>query len=186
MVCIRRAVQLLGLILATGATAFAQRPGPAESSTDASRHGLLIELQGLESKMIALAGAVPEDKLDWRPAPGVRSIGEVYFHVAQSNYTELARFGIPAPANLPPKLEASRPSRAEIVSQLRQSFQHMKRGVASMSTASLARSAEWPQPGYTVEGAVASMIRHLGEHLGQSIAYARMNGVVPPWSGSAR
>jgi uncharacterized damage-inducible protein DinB len=26
------------------------------------------------------------------------------------------------------------------------------------------------------------ILRHLGEHLGQSIAYARMNGVVPPWT----
>jgi hypothetical protein len=46
----------------------------------------------------------------------------------------------------------------------------------------MADQSSWPRPGYTREIAVASMIRHLGEHLGQSIAYARVNGITPPWS----
>jgi hypothetical protein len=33
---------------------------------------------------------------------------------------------------------------------------------------------------------MAAMVRHLGEHLGQSIAYARMNGVRPPWTPATK
>ena len=34
----------------------------------------------------------------------------------------------------------------------------------------------------TERAAFMMALNHLHEHLGQSVAYARMNGVVPPWS----
>jgi uncharacterized damage-inducible protein DinB len=180
---LRRALFVSALLAATpvGSTD-GQKPASQRPTTDPTRHGLLLELQSLEGKFIALAGAFPPEKMAWRPAAGVRSVSEVFLHVAHSNFVELARFGSPAPTDVTDSLEKSMMSRDEIVAQLRRSFAHMKTRVASMPPSALAAPSTWPRPGYTTEIAVASMIRHLGEHLGQSIAYARVNGVRPPWS----
>jgi len=34
----------------------------------------------------------------------------------------------------------------------------------------------------TVDGMYLRIIVHANEHMGQLIAFARMNGIVPPWS----
>jgi uncharacterized damage-inducible protein DinB len=52
----------------------------------------------------------------------------------------------------------------------------------SMSDADLERSFDWFGGKNTERGALLFMTRHTAEHLRQAIAYARMIGIVPPWT----
>src|SRR5436190_610868 len=85
---------LLTSLLASGQTAAA--PAAAPSFTKE----FLTQLDDLEKKCVSLAEAVPEAKYGWRPGEGVRSIGEVYAHIAQGNYGFGRSIGMKIPAGL--------------------------------------------------------------------------------------
>ena len=68
--------------------------------------------------------------------------------------------------------------KAKIVEQVKQSFAHLQKAVLSLSDA---------DDRETTNLALLLLIaRHLGEHLGQAIAYARINGLTPPWTEEAQ
>src|SRR4030095_6760260 len=60
-----------------------QRAAPAPAA--GSRADYLAEIDAVGKKLVDLAEAMPADKYSWRPAPGVRSVGEVYLHVVGGN-----------------------------------------------------------------------------------------------------
>lgn len=156
---------------------------------------LLSQLSGVEEKILALADEFTEDQYDWRPAEGVRSGGEVFMHVAAVNFVFPLFAGHEAPAstgltmeNLPtaaPAYENSRKRKAGIRPELRASFDNLRSAIESSSTSDLDREVSvFGQTG-TRRMLWIAHIGHLQEHLGQLIAYARMNGVVPPWNRPA-
>lgn len=140
-------------------------------------------LDSAEKKLVALASAVPPEKFGWRPGAGVRSFGEVCVHVAAGNY-ELGNFwGMKPPPNLDlAKIEQQGADKGNAVAAMRVSFQRVRESLAAMTDADLDREIDlFGQPG-TVRLALLHAVAHAHEHLGQLIAYARMNGIVPPWS----
>src|SRR5258706_15581001 len=77
-------------------------------------HYLGDQIKGVGDKFINLAKQIPTDKYTWRPAPDVRSISEVFLHVATANYTIPPRFGTPLPAEIDTaKLEKSPTDKAK-------------------------------------------------------------------------
>jgi len=136
-------------------------------------------LKDAQEKILALAEAIPEDKYGWRPAEGVRSVSEVLMHLAGGNYMMGRGFGVEAPADAR-GLEQNVTAKTEVIARLKASFAALGKGIAS---------ADLDQPTQLFggrEGTLADMalilVAHAHEHLGQLIAYARSNGVVPPWS----
>src|SRR5262249_42618825 len=106
---------------------------------------------------------------------------EVYMHVAESNF-ELPKFaGVKPPADLPKDMEKIT-SKQEVLDWLQKSFAHVRKNVASMSDADLAKTTKLFGKDSTNMGVWLLIINHIHEHLGQSIAYARTNNTVPPWS----
>jgi uncharacterized damage-inducible protein DinB len=182
----------LGLALYTMSGAVAQAPAGTPASADAPTSGyraeFLQELAGLESKFVRLAEQMPADKYAWRPAEGVRSVGEVFLHVSQANFGLTRRIGTPAPAGFQPQgYEKSTTDKARIVDQLKQSFAHMRAAAIKASDADADKTMPWFGGSTITQRAfLVFVVRHAGEHLGQSIAYARMNGVVPPWTEDAQ
>lgn len=124
-----------------------------------------------------LAAAVPAEKYSWRPAPAIRSISEVFMHIAGGNYFLATFVGTPAPGDIPKDLEKIT-DKPTILAELEKSFDHFRRVVNAESDADVERSVNMFGHRYVL----TTMLNHLHEHLGQSIAYARVNGVVPPWS----
>lgn len=175
---------------ASAATTAAQPPPPARPTNHllAKRPpGVRSEIQQVldsaEKKLVALASAVPPEKFGWRPGAGVRSFGEVCVHVAAGNY-ELGNFwGMKPPPNLDlAKIEQQGADKGNAVAAMRVSFQRVRESLAAMTDADLDREIDlFGQPG-TVRLALLHAVAHAHEHLGQLIAYARMNGIVPPWS----
>jgi uncharacterized damage-inducible protein DinB len=146
----------------------------------------VLDLQQLQKKYTDLANAIPQEKFTWRPGDGVRSVSEVFLHISQANYYFCAMIGGTPPAEMSGKdFEKSTTDKAKIVDQLNKSFEFAQATVNKMTNADLAKAL--PKLGKDAnEGDVVYlMLTHAHEHLGQSIAYARVNGVVPPWTAAA-
>lgn len=162
------------LLPATAATVEAQQD---------FREEFLRQFDSSMSRFEALAQAMPESAYGWSPGEGVMSVARVYGHVARYNYgyPEQA-LGVAVPAGLDLQAMEELTSKEELVALLRQSAEHV-RGVVAQGSA-----ADWAAPtrlyGRDVPrwSVLLQLLAHMNEHLGQSIAYARMNDVVPPWS----
>jgi uncharacterized damage-inducible protein DinB len=149
------------------------------------------DLNEMQLKLNALANAIPEAAYGWRPAPGVRSIGEVLQHIAADNYILPVYMGVPAPAatgitadyNTAVAYETRRGlTKAQILADLEASFTHLHRAVDANTDANLTQSINWFGQRITRLQSMTGTVGHLHEHLGQLIAYARSNNVKPPWS----
>jgi DinB family len=104
-------------------------------------------------------------------------------HVAAANYNLPKLIGTPPPAGIDVKsLEKSTTDKAKVVSTLKDSFAHLKEKIVKMPDADLDKSLDWFGGKNTERGVLRFITRHLAEHLGQSIAYARSGGVTPPWT----
>jgi uncharacterized damage-inducible protein DinB len=172
------ALSLPALAQGTPAPA-APAPGP---TFQADAAGVLGHVQ---KEMVSLVGAVPQNKFTWRPAKGVRSVSEVYLHAAGSAYWFGKQLGFTVPADVEAKLkdfEKSTTDRAKIEKALSDSFDWFASNVKQMPDAELTKTLSLGGHELTKRAVILIAMGHYQEHLGQSIAYARMNGVVPPWS----
>ncbi len=144
---------------------------------------MLMWIQDAEKKLIELSDAMPEAKYSWRPGKGVRSVGEVFMHVAAANYGIPTFIGVAPPEGFEfASYEKSLTKRADITKALKDSFAHMKQSLMNASDADLEKPAEFFGLKTTARGAYLLLLSHAHEHLGQSIAYARSNNVTPPWT----
>jgi uncharacterized damage-inducible protein DinB len=156
----------------------AATPAPPKSGFRAE---FLRDLTDVEKKIEDLAAAVPAEKYTWRPAPGVRSVSEVYMHIAGGNYFLASFVGMKPPAYDERTLEQIN-DKQRVLAELKKSFDHIRMAAMTASDADLDKPIKMFGNDTTVRGAFMTALNHLHEHLGQSIAYARMNGIVPPWS----
>lgn len=153
------------------------------------RAEFLSQLSQAEEKVVNLADAMPQDKYSWRPGDGVRSVSEVYIHIANANYLIPTFFGGKAPDGLgwreAGEMEKEITKKKDVAMKLKSSFASVKEVVQNMKDSDLDKEVEMFGMKTTYRGAMHFFANHVHEHLGQSIAYARMNGVVPPWSQSS-
>ena len=140
-------------------------------------------------KFTALAEAMPEEEWDWRPMEGVRSVGDVFIHVAADNWFGPALMGIPSPPEIGVTTEDETVrayqerglSKEQTLAEMDASFRHL---IAAMEATAPRAGEEVSLRGnpLTVADLWVKLVVHMHEHLGQSVAYARDRGVVPPWS----
>src|SRR6266566_8531842 len=157
------------LIGAVALMAALQTPAPAPP-----KHGFraefLRDLSDVQKKIEELAAAVPADKYTWRPAPGVRSISEVYMHIAGGNYFLASFVGMKPPTSYEQNLERIN-DKARVLAELKKSFDHIRAAVLNASDADLDKPIKMFGTDTTVRGGFMTALNHLHEHLGQSIAY---------------
>jgi uncharacterized damage-inducible protein DinB len=157
----------------------------AATPTAALRAALTLQLNSAEKQLLSLAEAMPADKYGWRPAEGVRSVGEVYMHVAAGNYFLPTFWGVKPAAGVDPRgFEKEGGDKAKTIATLKQSFDHLRQAIDRLSDADLTKPINFFGQETTVSFAVLQAVVHDHEHLGQEIAYARSNSVVPPWSAA--
>jgi uncharacterized damage-inducible protein DinB len=140
------------------------------------------EWKHVSQQLIALAEATPAEKFSWRPAPGVRSTSEVYMHIVDANFYLLSVTGPKMPADLNENMGKTVTSKAEVIAWLKRSLDAVKTAHAAETPKDLERKVKIDDTEATVDGMYLRIIIHANEHMGQLIAYARMTGVVPPWS----
>jgi uncharacterized damage-inducible protein DinB len=142
-----------------------------------------LDVKDLQKKLTGLAAAIPADKFNWRPAEGVRSVGEVYLHIAQANYGFSKYLGATPPITFETKAyEKSITDKAKIIEQLNQSFEFLSGVVDKMTFTDIQAPVKEFGPEANKGDVLWILSTHAHEHLGQSIAYARTNGIVPPWT----
>ena len=187
----KHALVAFALTLCAVALSVAQVGDPAGDKPTGFRADLLGQIEYVQKQIMDLENAIPDKKMAWRPAKGVRSVGEVYMHIALSNYF-LAKFAgveLPADVKLPEfsemsKWEASTTNKKEIAGKLTASFDFLKTSIGKMPDADLEKPVTFFGQETNVRGMLLTAFAHHHEHLGQSIAYARMNGIVPPWTAA--
>lgn len=148
------------------------------------------DVNDLQKKMIDLATAMPEATYGWRPGAGVRSVGEVLLHVASDNYLIPIAMGKPAPPasgitsdfQTAAAYEKRALTKAQIIADLQASFAHLHDAMTLTTDTNLDETIKFFGQDWTRRRAMLLTVTHLHEHLGQMIAYARSNGVAPPWS----
>ena len=156
--------------------AFAQDP------LDGLWQGYDGEWRHVSNQLIALAEATPADKFAWRPAPGVRSTSEVYMHIVMANFYLLSVTGPKMPVDLKQDAEKTVTSKSEVIAWLKRSLEAVKRAHLAADPKEMMRRVKVDGRDATVDGMYLRIIVHANEHMGQLVAYARMTGVVPPWS----
>ena len=178
---------LLIVFLIAAATIYASGPTDDKpASVFAGEYNVLISQ--VESKVVQLAEAIPQDKMSWRPADGVRSVAEVYLHIAYSTKYLLAAIGEKVPEEFnaaPNEFESSTTDVAAISKHLKDSFGYYKTACLKIDDEKLNSKVNFFGNEVSVRFVHEAMQNHIHEHLGQSIAYARMNGVVPPWNAKS-
>lgn len=177
------------LALAAAVALLAVSAPKAHAQHGGAPDGFLAEFDGQFNasarKLVALANAMPESTYDWSPGEGVASVARVFMHIARYNYMyphENMGRDTPQPPEAYRRWEDEVTSKAEVVAILEASMEYVRSVYGDMSAQDLNRSrtlygrqvGEW--------AVLLQLVTHMNEHLGQSIAYARMNGVVPPWS----
>jgi uncharacterized damage-inducible protein DinB len=179
-----RAFMFAALVTGTAAPSAAQAPANLKSD-------LLKSVTEAEQKFVGLAETFSAEQYDWRPAEGVRSVREVLLHVAADNYFLPAALGIAAPAATKitatefaavQAFEKRNLDRAATVAELKASFEHLREAIEGISDDRMSEGIKFFGQDFTVRRVLLAATTHMHEHLGQSIAYARMNGVKPPWS----
>ncbi len=159
-------------------------PLPAQDeANDAMKTDFLNVYSYTSGKAAQLATAIPEDKFDWRPAEGVRSVKESVLHMAGANYFFGSMLGTAMPEGVDPRgFEKSGMTKDEAIATLNKSVEFAQQAVKNLSAEQANEKIDFFGNEVTRRQAMFILGDHAAEHLGQLIAYARSNDVVPPWS----
>ena len=177
-----RRTTLFASLAFVGAATLAGAQAPARIG--GARGDFLGNFGQVEKKFVQLAEAFPVDKYNYTPGKGVRSFCEVLVHISAENYEMGKAFGAVAPPKELANAESSKcyADKPTVVAAMKASFAAITAGVTKMNDADLEGS-------FTLFGAaqprrtwLLATAEHAGEHLGQLIAYARVNNITPPWS----
>lgn len=185
-------VQRLAGVAALAALSLFVAPRPAAAQQDAAsteaRKAYLGQLEEMQGKFLQLAEAIPANKYSWRPAPGVRSVGEAFMHVATEYYLmpPMAFHATPSPTLAPGagafgKLEKEA-TKEKVIQALKEGHAYTTQAINGISADSLGGMRTMFGHEFSGTQRWFLMSGDLHEHLGQLIAYARMNGIKPPWS----
>ncbi len=162
----------------TPATALAQDPA-------SFRQTWLAEFEASARKVVALAEAMPAETYSWQPMEGVATVAGAYMHIARYNYMLPHRnMGVEPPEGVDyATFEEAFTTKDEVLEVLRASMDHVRSVVGGMSDADMSARVNLYGREVAKWGVLFRLVAHMNEHLGQQIAYARSNRVVPPWSG---
>jgi uncharacterized damage-inducible protein DinB len=170
-------------ISAPVAEASAAAKPAATSKMGGFRADIQAQIDEAEEKLTALAKAMPAEKYAWRPGEKVRSVGEVFMHVAGGNYFLTGLMGAPKAEGVNPRdFDKDANDKAKVMATMKASFDYVRKYLSGLSDADLEKKMTVFDHEGTARELALVVATHTHEHLGQSIAYARMNGVVPPWS----
>src|SRR5713101_761842 len=146
-----------------------------------------------------LSQAMPANKYSWRPRAGVRSVSEVYVHIANGNFLLLSLTGVKLPTeyfpNLPTdakgkpdtqalfkrmgELEKTVTEKDAVTRMLKSSLDEVRNRFSQLAPAELDQPADFFGEKTTARRIYLRIFAHVNEHYGKSVAYAGVKGIVP-------
>lgn len=160
---------------------------PMAAQTPSLQDSQVSDIETMKDKFVGLAQAFDEAQYEWRPMDGVRSVSDVFALIIAECHVFPAAWGHEPPAGAASGFgaemrRAGMLSRTEIISELGSAFDHLIGVVRGMDgTERVAGSDYFGRP-LQIDANIVISMGDMHEHLGQLIAYARTNHVVPPWS----
>ena len=175
-------LMIAATLLVLPAALTAQRGGMQAWQNEA-----VADLEQMRDKFLSLAEAFPEDTWDWRPMEGVRSVKDVMVLMVVEGHVFPGMWGADPPTGAAngfggETARVAAMSKAEVIGEMERSLNYMVESIRSMTAADRGAGASWFGTETNGAGVVTSALVDMHEHLGQSIAYARTNQIVPPWS----
>lgn len=163
-------------------TAFSAHHGDKKMDVPMTNQLIVMSMDAAQDKVLQLAEAIPEDKYSYAPMEGVSNVGEVLMHLSGANYFIANRLGHAMPEGMNPRELGKGADKAEMIKIYKASVKHLNKGIKMISKEAMMEEIEFF--GMTAPRARLALIAadHQHEHLGQLIAYARANEIVPPWS----
>ena len=148
------------------------------------RGELIASMTDAGGKIQELAGAIPDGKYTWKPSKDVRSTGQVFLHVVQVNYLIPSYFGFKPTMSMDElgKLDSQTMEPAKVREMLKESYAWASKAVSDTPDSDLETPVEFFGMKMTKRAGLLLLTEHSHEHLGQLIAYARSNNIVPPWT----
>jgi len=157
-----------------------------KESAAALKASFASDIEAVHQKFLQLAQAFPEDKYAWRPMEGVRSVSEVLMLAALEGYSFIPNGFGGKPADLGSREEVAKlrtlSDKPQVIDHLNKGFAHAKKELESIDPATLTGKRKVMGQDRAVPDIALFISGDLHEHLGQLIAYARTNHIVPPWS----
>ncbi|MEO9891534.1 DinB family protein [Aurantibacter sp.] len=164
----------LALLLMTTVFCFAQ-----EKLAQSTIQGVLA---GNQDQVIQLAQAFSDEQYDWRPMEGVNSVREAILHVAGGNYYIASKMGFAPPEDVDMMKLGEITGKENVIATLKKSNEFVLEKIMLVENGSLSDEVDFGFAKMNKLGGLLAIMEHNGEHKGQLIAYARSNGVTPPWS----
>ena len=160
----------------------------AQSSMDTNKDidpffkNVIDDFSEVEGKIVSLAEAIPQDKYNWSPEEGVRSVSEVLKHVAGANISLFQFLGDKKHEGMGEDMGKDVTEKDQIIKSLKDSYAYAKDFISKMNMDDLEKDVNFYGTKTNYRGMLFIIMTHGHEHLGQLIAYARMNHITPPWS----
>lgn len=174
---------LLATLLLAAPNSVRAQSAPAAPASG-FRADFLADWDDMAQKAVSLAEAMPAEKFSWRPQ-GARSVSEIYMHIASGNFGFMRLLGAEPPAGIDPRaLEKTVTEKTRVVETLKKSFEHVRQAVLKTSDTDLDKAVQFFGQPSTIRNVLYTVGTHQHEHFGLAIAYARVNGVVPPWTAA--
>lgn len=175
--------------LAAALTAVMIVPATLPAQVETLKDFHVADVAELKSKFLGLAQAFPEDHYDWKPMEGTRSVRDVLVLLAAEGNVFPVNWALPAAEGAAQgyqaesaRIAALAKTKAQVIAELERAFDHLSRSLAGMSDSARAADGKTWGRDMKVDAGITMALNDMHEHLGQLIAYARMNGIVPPWS----
>ena len=155
---------------------FAQEDATVQNSLT----GMVTMVQG---QLVQLADAFDESQYDWRPSDGIRSVREAILHTAAANYFLASKMGHPSPEGVDwMGMEKNITGKDNVIAALKASNEFILGVIAKEEASKFNEEVDFGFMKLNRLSGLLVVLDHNAEHKGQLIAYARSNGVVPPWS----
>ena len=186
---VRRLNCLFALFVLVGGLALSATPARAQDamtkeSAAVVKAAFLADIEVMRGKFLGLAQAFPPDKYTWRPMEGVRSVSEVLMLIASEGYgfapTALGGKAALGREEMAPLSKVT--DKAQVIDHLNKGFAYAKQTLEGIDPATLTAKRRVMGQDLALPNIILAVGGDMHEHLGQLIAYARMNHIVPPWS----
>jgi len=180
------AASIVGLALVASSTPARAQEVISKEAAAELKASFIRDLDVMRGKFVGLAEAFPPDKYTWRPMEGVRSVSEVLMLAAFEGYSFIPTSFGGKPANIGSREEAAKlrtlSDKAQVIEHLNKGFAHAKQELEALDPSAMTGKRKVMGMDLSASATALGVGGDLHEHLGQLIAYARTNHIVPPWS----
>ncbi|MEK7406655.1 MAG: DinB family protein [Acidobacteriota bacterium] len=159
------------LLVTVAGAALAQNPLSADTKT---------AWNGLKDYLVRAAAKMPEEHYGFKPAPEVKTYGQMLGHIADAQYMlcSLAAGEKRAPA----EVEKTKTSKADVTAALQDSIRYCDGVYDALTDARAAETVKLFGRERSRLGALMTNLTHSWEHYGNLVTYLRIKGIVPPSS----